>query len=183
MEKRKQIIIIIIGIVTIILTIAGATFVYLSLLIVNEDYLPKSIIQTKSYATLITYEQNGQILMNNAVPGTTKTINLTITNANPNDEIMYYLYWSNITNNFDMTNKDLVYSVTCTEGNVIQDTNKVVDKLLPISGSQEELAPIQSLAPEATNTCQIEIKYLQLAIIQNNNMNKSFEGTIKVGLR
>lgn len=183
MEKKHVIILSIIGIITIVSAIAGITFAYLSTVVTPGSNIKESIIETRNYSTTITYDHDGEIRLVNAIPGTTDIMNVEIYNGDPTESVSYNLYWEKVENTFDNSLQDVIYSVSCTSNGTDKIEKSLTNQLVPESTttSQNIITDI-TLPAGVTHTCSVKIDYLSLDVIQNNNMNKTFAGTIKVGL-
>ena len=180
MEKRKLVFLLLISIITIFATIVGVTLVYLSSQITVESNIRQTIIETKSYPITITYNKNSELKLDKSLPNSSDSLDLIINNLNPKDSITYYLYWTNINNSFDLSLKELSYSVTCkTDSQVV---NQISEKPLSLIQDNEIITQDIELLANATNTCAIELNLIS-NLQSPNNTNQSFSGMVKVGIR
>lgn len=181
MEKRKLVFLLSISIITVFATIVGVTLVYLSSKINTESSIRQTIIQTESYPIAISYNKNGELKIENAIPGSSDSIDVTINNLNPKDSISYYLYWANTSNGFDISLQDLTYSVTCKANDSI--VNQIPEKPMSLIEDNKPITTNIELFANTINICTIELKFLNNVQSPSANIGQSFNGTIKVGIR
>ena len=180
MEKKTVLFLIIIGLVTTAFAVAAATFAYLSSLTVSQNPIKQTIIQTKTYPTTITYDQNKEINIDYTNMEANNSVAISIHNTNPIEAITYYLYWEDVTNSAS----DLGFYVICNNNanGEIQEQKDLT--VLPEKVNNfERLTKEIVLMAKTTHTCSVEIKSTDINPEPNNNENIKFTGTIKVGIK
>ena len=180
MERKHVILLSIIGIIAIIAAIASATFAYLARVITPGDEIKETVIETRPLNPNVSYDHEGVINIENAVPGSSETMQVIINNTDDTNGITYDLYWDNVNNTFDLSAKDLVYSVNCESSDNEIILNSIQNVSVPsTSTNKQDILSNIYLGPNVTHTCVVKIDFLNLDTAQDN-MGKSFSGTIKV---
>lgn len=154
-----------VGIITLTITTSYAYFAA-QFTVINPDNSKSEFTSANIAAE---YSDGNAISLTNAIPGTSsaiKTIKFTNTG---NVNLAYKINWATITNT-GITG--LKYTITC-------------DKTATGTGEQLAMPSIASnlitgtIAPNATNTCQLQIFYTDTDADQTNEMGKTFSATLE----
>ena len=125
-------------------------------------------------STSIIYNQSNELNLINLVPGQQIIHSFTITNNFSNSTI-YSIKWYNVVSNWNESHpEELVYSLSCTNGEQLQET------IMPTSNDNLTILEKLELKTNKTNTCTITITFKSTGLDQAYNFNKSFKGTYKV---
>lgn len=181
MDKKWMILTCFFSVVTLIASIASSCLVFF-----NEESRTKLhsdtiIAENKIYKNVsIVYENSNVIKLSNISPGYNITQKFNITNNNSNT-INYRIEWSNVTSTWNNENsittphpEEFVYSVSCTNG------EKIENKTMPYNNENNVILDNLELKTNKSNECTLTIKFIQNGTDQSYNLNKLFGGTYKV---
>ncbi len=184
MDKKWMILTCFFSIATLIASIISSCIVFF-----NEESRTKLnsdtvLAQNNIYKnTSINYENSNSIKLSSLTPGYTLEQKFYIINNNSNT-IYYKIEWTNVTSTWnDNTNgfaphpEEFVYSLSCTNG------EKIENKQMPINNDDNIIIDNLELKTNKINECTIKINFLQTNYDQTYNLNKQFGGTYKVTIK
>ena len=127
----------------------------------------KKIINVSVY-----YNQDNNVGLVNLMPGSVITREFIITNNN-SDEINYHVTWNGVNSNwYDVHPEELVYEVSCSNGEKLERTNMPKDSGIFMNNMK--------LGTNKTNTCLMTITFIDTPDGQEYNLNRTFMGIFKV---
>ena len=175
MAKKWMIILCLFSVLTFICSLISSITI-----IVNEnartELNSKEVLASSNIykSTSITYNQSNELNLINLVPGQQITQTFTITNNFSNSTI-YSIKWYNVVSNWNEPHpEELVYSLSCTNGEQLQET------VMPTTNDNLTILENLELKTNKSNTCTITITFKSTGLDQSYNFNKSFKGTYKV---
>lgn len=175
-EKRSKVILTIIFGLTLVITIAGASFAYLATVVYGNEYA--SSVLLKSSTLSIAYDSGlGIIAVTPAIePGWTQTKTFTVTNTG-NDAAPYSIVWTNITNDFAIPS-ELTYSVAGTVTTGTGSAGNLSVTMAPTANGNMISGLV--INEGATHTYTLTMKFANPAVISNENQGKIFAGRIEI---
>ena len=181
MEKRLLILTCFFSVLTLISSIICSSLIFYNEKAITEVNSNKVIASNNIYkSTSIIYNKNNTISLSGINPGYSLEQKFTISNNNSNT-IKYNIEWKNVvstwnvsSNNMQVHPEEFIYSVSCTNG------EKVENKTMPTSEKDYIILENLELKTNKTNECTIKILFLNKGVDQSYNSNKSFKGTYKV---
>ena len=173
MNKKKIIIISIVGIVIITLTLIGLTYGYY-LTRIQGNTNDKSISINMSYLELTYSDGNGTIEATNIIPGETITSKtFTVTNTGTDKISNYVIYLDDVINTF-VDKSDLLLTLTCTS-----DKNSCNGTKIEYPSNNTVLIT-NDIEKDETQSYELKVEFLETNDDQNDNMNKKLSGNIVI---
>ena len=167
--KRSNIFILIIVIIIAVVMVSISSYAYFTANVSGDS----ERVTTVTTGTMsISYIDGSDIDLNNAIPGDTITKNFTITNTG-NVNTNYDVYLSDLVNDFNYKT-DLVYTLTSSDGGYSTNGDKQIPSL------SSKIIENYSLAPNATNTYNLTIKFLNKDEAQDDNQGRIFSAKLQV---
>ena len=109
-KKGNTVLLTIIAVATLLVAVVGATFAYFTATVTGNDTASSVLVTTAKIGT-ITYENGQELKLENALPGSEKSIDFTIkSDTTSTDGVRYSIKWVDVTNDFTTTS-DLVYTL------------------------------------------------------------------------
>ncbi len=179
MKKGNTVLLTIIAVATLLVAVVGATFAYFTATV--SGTASSVIVTTEKLATL-TYTSEGEVKLENALPGAqTSEYKFTVkATGESKTPIKYSLKWSDVTNEFASNNgtNDLVYTLTGSNGSGKGEAVTHEGYTAPTASG----AYIGSgtIYPEETHTYTLILKFKENGSDQNSLQGKSFYGKIEV---
>lgn len=180
MGKKWMILLCSFSVLTLICSVISTSLVFYGDKARTESNSNKVIANNNVYkSTSIVYESSNSLNLYGLTPDFKITQNFTITNNNSNT-IKYSIKWLNVTstwddvsfNNSEIHPEEFVYTLTCTNG------EKIERKQMPVEN--EYIIQNLELKTNKSNTCYIDVEFLNMYKDQSYNYNKSFSGTYVV---
>ncbi|MGM9834828.1 MAG: TasA family protein [Bacilli bacterium] len=196
MEQKNVILLTVISIATLLTAVVGASFAYFSTTVeknVTGQANEASVTTAKYTASTITFSTTGdKIVMENAIPGDSKSTTFEIANSG-NTDITYNVAWTGVTSTFgekdadatdgtDVTNPqdNLKYSLVCVDADSRAEVINTNDVVAPTTATASIKAG-QVIGAGKTHECTLTVKFINITdASQNYNQGRSFEGTIDV---
>ena len=202
MEKGNgnTVLLTVIGVATLLVALVGATFAYFTATVNNDSN--QSVVVTTGQAVALSYRTQGQIALENVVPGTaaTQTSTFTVINpakvsdeANAADNTVNYSY--DLTFKVDAnglrTNPGDELKITITQTSSVNNrkselasgwTDKVFTDGASTAAANAQFVVVddQTIAPGETQTYSIVVNFNDLGKGDNTNAGKSFSGHIDI---
>lgn len=131
-------------------------------------------------STSIIYNQSNHLNLSSLSPGFTVEKSFSITN-NYSNTIIYDIVWDKVITTWNYSDNGLsahpeefVYSISCTNG------EKIDNKQMPVEENDYNILSSLELKTNKSNECTIKITFINNGLDQSYNLNKSFSGTYKV---
>ncbi len=153
-----------------------------SLIFYNEknrtEINSEQVLATKNIfkSSNIIYKQNNSVSITNVEPGFTMNKYFSITNNNSNT-VKYKIEWSNVVSNWGLATEteeahpeELVYSLSCSNG------EKISSKQVPVDNKNNLIIDNIEVKTNNTNNCTLTITFIKNGGNQDYNKNKSFGG-------
>lgn len=181
MDKKMVLLTCFLSILTLIFSVICSSFIYFNDKRQTDSNGTKVLASNNIYKKIsIVYNEDNNINVSNLIPGASIEKKFSITNENSNS-IKYNIEWFNISstwnkslNNFKSIPEEFVYSISCTDG------EKIENKTMPFNNEKNIILENLELKTNKTNECIINIKFLNKEEDQSYNYNKEFKGTYKV---
>ena len=166
--KNKKRILIVLGILTVLLSVIGISYAFYSARI-KENNKTETVIKTNELNIVFTGTQ--EINCSNIIPGDSCIKKFTVENTS-NVLVNYNIYMEKITNEF---NEDLVYTLEDNTGSVIEETP------LPVTNQNKSyLKTSINIEPKSKVTYTLKILYKYLETPQNDYQGKIFKATVGI---
>ena len=186
MEKKSMVFLSVIAVATLLTAVVGTTFSFFTATVNQSDDNPAQTTTVTTPVLGITYAQEGQITMENVVPGTEDKTFIFSVNNKTSIPTTYNLIWSEVTGNItgsEASSKDLTYKIdkctdgaSCTKTTPVQTATPLTNKLSEIAGAKTEV-----VAGNDTNYYKVTVHFERTSVNQNDMQSKNFSGKIVVG--
>ena len=172
MNRKQKITISITGIVLILLILIGLTYAYY-LTTINSNTNEKSVTVSLAKLELKYDDGNGLISKENMMPGDKVVKTFSVENKGNREVENYTVYLENIINEFEDKN-DLYLNLKCssTEGDC--NGNNL------IYPSSDGVIAVNNIKVGEIQSFELTVEFLETNDLQNDNMNKKFEGNVKI---
>ena len=178
MNRRQKIIVSITGIFIVLLALVGLTYAYfLTRITGNEN--EKSISVTTANLELRYDDASEDIILDGAMPNTTRTKTFTVTNNGNAKVTDYQVYLENVVNELER-NDDLVYTLTCETNDETNSpcTNEIDEETTFPSINGTVLT--NSLDTDDVHTYTLTLTYKEMNVDQSIDMNKKISAKINI---
>lgn len=166
--EKKNLLMLVIAILTLMTAILGATFAYFAANVVGNETASSVIIKTSNLT--VSYKTSNEINVNNVGPGWSKTLNFTVSNSS-SGYAGYNINWIVGTNTF--SGSDLVYTLSSSSDGAVNKTQTVIPKTTGNIGHGV-------VAMKSTQNYTLTVKFLNRNANQDEDINKSFAGRLEV---
>ena len=187
MEKRNMVFLSVIAVATLLTAVVGTTFSFFTATVNPDEDKPAKTTSVTTPTLGIIYAQDGQISMQNIVPGAEdQSFIFSVTNSAP-VSTTYNLVWSEVSTTItgaEESVNDLTYKIekctagesACTRTSPLQTATK-----LPTTNGAIPSATKEVVAGSATNYYKVTIHFERTEENQNDMQGKTFNGKIVVG--
>ena len=180
MDKKLVIVVCFFSVITLISSIICSCLVFFNEKARTEVNSNKVIASNNIYkSTTLIYNSNNTLSLSGITPGYTLEQYFSITNNNSNT-IKYNIEWTDIISTWSVSNsgyqahpEEFVYSISCTNG------EKIENKQMPTNSDEKIIMENLELKTNKSNDCTIKISFIAKDADQSYNYNKSFKGTYK----
>lgn len=181
MDKKLLILTCFFSVLTLISSIICSSLVFYNEKARTELTSNQVIATSHTYkSTSVIYNQNNTISLSGITPGYNNTQTFSVVNNNSN-AIKYNIEWVDVVTTWNTANngisskpEEFVYSLSCSNG------EKIENKTMPLSKDDNIILENLELKTNKSNDCTIKISFLNKGVDQSYNYNKSFKGTYKV---
>ncbi len=172
MTRKQKITLSIIGIILVTLILVGLTYGYY-LTTINGNTNTKSITTSLAKLELKYDDGNGLISKENMMPGDKIVKTFSVENKGNREVENYTVYLENIINDFE-DKDDLYLTLKCnsTEGDC--NGNNM------IFPSNDGVIAVNNIKVGEIQNFELTVEFLETNDLQNDNMNKKFEGNVKI---
>ena len=179
--KKRILILSSILLICLSLGIIGLTYSFFSGFVLGNDITGFSVVE--SGVLSLTYEDTEEIFLPNAIPGTSVSKILTVTNTG-NVHTNYTIFWKELYN--DIINNELTYSLECVSYQNYGKSNQkevgscesIFDE--PIGTSASIIKENIYIKAGYTHAYNFTISFVETGENQNYNQGKQFSGTINI---
>ena len=186
MEKKNMVFLSVIAVATLLTAVVGTTFSFFTATVSQDEDSPAQNTTVTTPILGVTYAQDGQINMQNIVPGAEdKSFIFSVTNSS-DVSTTYNLIWSDVTGNIsgeEESSKDLTYKIekcsdgaSCASPTPLQAATPLTKTLSTIPSANAEV-----VAGSATNYYKVTIHFERTEENQDDMQGKTFTGKIVVG--
>lgn len=172
-ERKNRIILIIIFTLTILVTIAGTTFAYLSVNIFGNETASSILFKTQKLG--ITYD-SGPNLIATLDYGNFVTKTFRVTNTG-DSAVVYNIVWTNVTNNFGIPD-ELKYTVVGSLESGTGSAGNLSSTTVP-TGNGTMISGV-TINPNTTHAYTVRIDFIDPEIPRDDNQGKIFIGRIQI---
>ena len=187
MEKKNMVFLSVIAVATLLTAVVGTTFSFFTATVNPDDEKPAQNTSVTTPILGITYAQDGQINMQNIVPGAEdQSFIFSVTNSST-VPTTYNLVWSEVSTTItgsEESLKDLTYKIEkCTAGeSACTNTSQLQTATqLPTTNGAIPSANAEVVAGSATNYYRVTIHFERTEENQDDMQGKTFTGKIVVG--
>jgi len=165
--KKKQLLIFIVSILTIISFAIGISYAYFSTIVIGNDTSSSNI--ATSGKLRLTFNGIDYINMDNKEPGDFDSMTFTVKNTGTLPISGYQIYFSNVINTFSVKS-ELVYEIGCVSSDAVSCSGKVETEVPSVSGVSITQTDI---APETTHTYTLTVTFIDTGLLQDYNQGKT----------
>ena len=178
MNRKQRIIVSITGIFIVMLALVGLTYAYFLTRITGNE-AEKSISITTANLELRYDDASEDIILDGAMPNTTRTKTFTVTNNGNAKVTDYQVYLENVVNELER-NDDLVYTLTCETNDETNSpcTNEIDEERTFPSTNGTVLT--NSLDTDDVHTYTLTLTYKEMNVDQSVDMNKRISAKINI---
>ncbi len=172
MNRKQKITLSITGIILVTLILVGLTYGYY-LTTIKGNTNTKSITTSLANLELKYDDGNGTITSSNLEPGSSITKTFSVENTGNREVENYTIYLENVINDFE-DKDDLYLTLKCssTEGDC--NGNNMVYP------SKDGIIAVNNIQVGEKQSFELIVEFLETNDLQNDNMNKKFEGNVKI---
>ena len=178
MNRKQRIIVSITGIFIVMLALVGLTYAYYLTRITGNE-AEKSISVTTANLELRYDDASEDIILDGAMPNTTRTKTFTVTNNGNAKVTDYQVYLENVVNELERKD-DLVYTLTCETNDETNSpcTNEIEEETTFPSINGTVLT--NSLDTDDVHTYTLTLTYKEMNVDQSVDMNKKISAKINI---
>lgn len=172
MTKKQKITLSITGIILVTLILVGLTYGYY-LTTIKGNTNTKSITTSLANLELKYDDGNGTITSSNLEPGDSVTKTFSVENTGNKKVVDYTIYLENVINKF-VDKNDLKITLKCTSNNGTCNGNTLTYP------SSDGIIAVNDIEEKEIQTFELKVDFIETNDLQNDNMNKKFEGNVKI---
>ncbi len=172
MTRNKKITLSITGIILVTLILVGLTYGYY-LTTIKGNTNTKSITTSLANLELKYDDGNGIITSSNLEPGDSVTKTFSVENTGNKKVVNYTVYLENVINEF-IDKNDLKITLKCTSNNGTCNGNTLTYP------SSDGIIAVNDIEEKEIQTFELKVDFIETNDLQNDNMNKKFEGNVKI---
>ena len=172
MTRKQKIILSITGIILVTLILVGLTYGYY-LTTIKGNTNTKSITTSLAKLELKYDDGNGLISKENMIPGDKIVKTFSVENTGNKKVVNYTVYLENVINEF-IDKNDLKITLKCTSNNGTCNGNTLTYP------SSDGIIAVNDIEEKEIQTFELKVDFIETNDLQNDNMNKKFEGNVKI---
>ncbi len=172
MTRKQKITLSITGIILVTLILVGLTYGYY-LTTIKGNTNTKSITTSLANLELKYDDGNGIITSSNLEPGDSVTKTFSVENTGNKKVVNYTVYLENVINEF-IDKNDLKITLKCTSNNGTCNGNTLTYP------SSDGIIAVNDIEEKEIQTFELKVDFIETNDLQNDNMNKKFEGNVKI---
>lgn len=172
MNRKQKITLSITGIILVTLILVGLTYGYY-LTTIKGNTNTKSITTSLANLELKYDDGNGIITSSNLEPGDSVTKTFSVENTGNKKVVNYTVYLENVINEF-IDKNDLKITLKCTSNNGTCNGNTLTYP------SSDGIIAVNDIEEKEIQTFELKVDFIETNDLQNDNMNKKFEGNVKI---
>ena len=172
MNRKQKITLSITGIILVTLILVGLTYGYY-LTTIKGNTNTKSITTSLANLELKYDDGNGTITSSNLEPGDSVTKTFSVENTGNKKVVNYTVYLENVINEF-IDKNDLKITLKCTSNNGTCNGNTLTYP------SSDGIIAVNDIEEKEIQTFELKVDFIETNDLQNDNMNKKFEGNVKI---
>ena len=172
MTRKQKITLSITGIILVTLILVGLTYGYY-LTTIKGNTNTKSITTSLANLELKYDDGNGIITSSNLEPGDSVTKTFSVENTGNKKVVNYTVYLENVINEF-IDKNDLKITLKCTSNIGTCNGNTLTYP------SSDGIIAVNDIEEKEIQTFELKVDFIETNDLQNDNMNKKFEGNVKI---
>lgn len=176
-KNKKHIIILILGILTILIALIGASFAYFTK-VVNSTKGNQSLVLGTTTLEGVSFKASDNISLINAMPGDKSNTTFTITNPNSSAKVRYSLKMIADLNEFTATNGFNQVLIKITGGDLNEPV--VLDFTDGPNVKEGIIVSNVELNAKESDVYNVELEFAETNLSQNENIAKNFAGHIEI---
>lgn len=176
-NNKKKMILLILGALTVVIALIGATFAYFTAAINNVNG-PQSVTLTTTTVQGLNYIAQEPLALVNILPGSSAETSFTIDNPNASATVRYSMNLVTDYNDFETTDGVGQLMLTISGGKL--ETTKILDLTDGRDTSDRPIVVEVPLAAGEVDTYHVKIEFVELGVLQNTNRSKNYVGHFDV---
>jgi len=176
-KKKKSLLILMLGIITILVAIIGASFAYFTT-VVNNVKGKQSFVMSTTTIEGVSYQASDNLALYNAIPGESNENTFTITNPNSAATVRYTLKFIADINEFTSQDGPGQLLITVSGGDIIEPV--ILDFTDGENAKEMLVTSNVILEPSESDVYKMRIEFVETNSTQNSNQSKTFSGHIEI---
>lgn len=176
-KDKSNILILMLGILTLLFALIGASFAYFTSQVKGTE-AAESFTMGATTIEGVTYQAKDRIALVNAFPGDSAETQFTITNPNSSATVSYTLKFVTDVNDFSKEEGMGQLLVSFFDGELKE--TKVLDLTDGANAKEDLIISNVQLKPKESDVYGLKLEFADLGIPQDTNMGKNFSGHIEI---